>query len=69
VRRRAKKPDRFFVLGAASFMKPAPFKYIAATSLEHSLALRPNYADDANFLAGGRAYIIHEFSPGAAVGR
>src|SRR5258705_4145059 len=33
-------------------MKPAPFKYIAATSLEHALALKAEDGDDANFLAG-----------------
>src|ERR1700693_6400324 len=33
-------------------MKPAPFKYIAATSLEHALALKAEYGDDAKFLAG-----------------
>jgi carbon-monoxide dehydrogenase medium subunit len=36
-------------------MKPAPFKYIAATSLEHALALKAEYGDDAKFLAGGQS--------------
>jgi CO/xanthine dehydrogenase FAD-binding subunit len=36
-------------------MKPAPFKYIAATSLEHSLALKADYGDEAKFLAGGQS--------------
>jgi CO/xanthine dehydrogenase FAD-binding subunit len=36
-------------------MKPAPFKYIAAVSLEHALALKAEYGDDAKFLAGGQS--------------
>jgi len=38
-------------------MKPAaPFKYIAATSLEHARGSRTKHGDDAKFLAGaGRA--------------
>jgi carbon-monoxide dehydrogenase medium subunit len=36
-------------------MKPAPFKYIAATSLEHALSLKGEYGDDAKFLAGGQS--------------
>jgi CO/xanthine dehydrogenase FAD-binding subunit len=38
-------------------MKPAPFKYIAATSLEHALALKAVHGDDAKFLAGGQSLI------------
>jgi CO/xanthine dehydrogenase FAD-binding subunit len=38
-------------------MKPAPFKYIVATSLEHALALKAQYGDDAKFLAGGQSLI------------
>jgi CO/xanthine dehydrogenase FAD-binding subunit len=38
-------------------MKPAPFKYFAATSLEHALALKAEYGDDAKFLAGGQSLI------------
>jgi CO/xanthine dehydrogenase FAD-binding subunit len=41
----------------ASAMKPAPFKYIAATSLEHALALKAQHGDDAKFLAGGQSLI------------
>src|SRR5260370_8888268 len=41
----------------ASAMKPAPFKYIAATSLEHALSLKAEYGDDAKFLAGGQSLI------------
>ena len=38
-------------------MKPAPFKYITATSLEQALALKAKYGDDAKFLAGGQSLI------------
>ena len=36
-------------------MKPAPFKYIAATSLEQALSLKAEHGDDAKFLAGGQS--------------
>jgi carbon-monoxide dehydrogenase medium subunit len=36
-------------------MKPAPFKYIAATSLEQALALKAEHGDEAKFLAGGQS--------------
>jgi CO/xanthine dehydrogenase FAD-binding subunit len=38
-------------------MKPAPFKYIAANSLEHALSLKALHGDDAKFLAGGQSLI------------
>jgi CO/xanthine dehydrogenase FAD-binding subunit len=38
-------------------MKPAPFRYIAATSLGHALALKAEHGDDAKFLAGGQSLI------------
>jgi CO/xanthine dehydrogenase FAD-binding subunit len=38
-------------------MKPAPFKYIAATSLEQALALKAESGDDAKFLAGGQSLV------------
>jgi len=38
-------------------MKPAAFKYIAATSLRHALALKAEHGDDAKFLAGGQSLI------------
>jgi CO/xanthine dehydrogenase FAD-binding subunit len=38
-------------------MKPAPFKYIAANSLEQALALKAQHGDDAKFLAGGQSLI------------
>jgi CO/xanthine dehydrogenase FAD-binding subunit len=36
-------------------MKPAPFKYIAATSLEQALSLKAEHGDEAKFLAGGQS--------------
>ena len=36
-------------------MKPAPFKYIAARSLEQALSLKAHYGEDAKFLAGGQS--------------
>ena len=38
-------------------MKPAPFRYIAAATLEQALALKARYGDDAKFLAGGQSLI------------
>jgi len=38
-------------------MKPAPFKYICATSLEHALSLKAQHGDEAKFLAGGQSLI------------
>jgi 6-hydroxypseudooxynicotine dehydrogenase subunit alpha len=38
-------------------MKPAPFKYIAALSLDHALSLKAEYGDEARFLAGGQSLI------------
>jgi aerobic carbon-monoxide dehydrogenase medium subunit len=38
-------------------MKPAAFKYVAAASLEHALALKAEHGDDAKFLAGGQSLI------------
>lgn len=38
-------------------MKPAPFKYIAAVSLEQALELKSQYGEDASFLAGGQSLI------------
>jgi carbon-monoxide dehydrogenase medium subunit len=38
-------------------MKPAPFKYIAASSLAHALSLKAEYGDEARFLAGGQSLI------------
>jgi carbon-monoxide dehydrogenase medium subunit len=38
-------------------MKPAPFKYIVASSLDHALALKAEHGDEARFLAGGQSLI------------
>lgn len=38
-------------------MKPAPFKYILASSLEHALSLKAEHGDEARFLAGGQSLI------------
>jgi CO/xanthine dehydrogenase FAD-binding subunit len=38
-------------------MKPAPFKYIAASSLDEALSLKARYGDEARFLAGGQSLI------------
>lgn len=38
-------------------MKPAPFKYVAASTLDHALSLKAEYGDEARFLAGGQSLI------------
>ena len=38
-------------------MKPAPFKYLAARSLEEALALKAEHGDDGRFLAGGQSLV------------
>jgi CO/xanthine dehydrogenase FAD-binding subunit len=38
-------------------MKPAPFKYVLASSLDHALSLKSEHGDDARFLAGGQSLI------------
>ncbi|MCA1457838.1 xanthine dehydrogenase family protein subunit M [Bradyrhizobium sp. BRP22] len=38
-------------------MKPAPFKYIAASSLDHALSLKAEHGDEARFLAGGQSLV------------
>src|ERR1700726_1910680 len=38
-------------------MKPAPFKYVAASSLDHALSLKAEHGDEARFLAGGQSLI------------
>jgi carbon-monoxide dehydrogenase medium subunit len=38
-------------------MKPAPFKYVAASSLDHALSLKAHHGDEARFLAGGQSLI------------
>ncbi len=38
-------------------MKPAPFRYVSARSVEQALALKAQYGDDARFLAGGQSLV------------
>jgi len=38
-------------------MKPAPFTYILATSLDHAMSLKAEHGDEARFLAGGQSLI------------
>lgn len=38
-------------------MKPAPFRYVAAESLEHALAAKAGAGEDAKFLAGGQSLV------------
>src|SRR5258708_29972823 len=38
-------------------MKPAPFRYIAARTLEQALALKAEYGEEARFLAGGQSLL------------
>ena len=38
-------------------MKPAPCKYVAASSRDHARSLKSEYGDDARFLAGGQSLI------------
>jgi CO/xanthine dehydrogenase FAD-binding subunit len=38
-------------------MKPAPFRYVAAHSIEEALQLKAEYGDEARFLAGGQSLV------------
>jgi len=38
-------------------MKPAPFRYVAAESLEQALALKAEHGEEARFLAGGQSLV------------
>lgn len=38
-------------------MKPAPFRYVAARTLEQALALKAEHGDEARFLAGGQSLV------------
>jgi carbon-monoxide dehydrogenase medium subunit len=38
-------------------MKPAPFRYVAACSLDEALALKAEHGDEARFLAGGQSLV------------
>jgi carbon-monoxide dehydrogenase medium subunit len=51
---RSRRIDLISILHASA-MKPAPFKYIAATSLEQALSLKAEHGDEAKFLAGGQS--------------
>jgi len=42
---------------APDLMKPAPFRYAASESLEHALALKAEFGEEARFLAGGQSLI------------
>ena len=38
-------------------MKPAPFRYVAARTLDHALQLKAEHGDEARFLAGGQSLV------------
>ena len=38
-------------------MKPAPFRYIAPTTIEHALSLLAEHGDNAKILAGGQSLV------------
>jgi CO/xanthine dehydrogenase FAD-binding subunit len=38
-------------------MKPAPFRYVAARTVEQALHLKAEYGDEARFLAGGQSLV------------
>src|SRR5271170_8029156 len=38
-------------------MKPAPFRYVAARSIEQALTLKAEHGDEARFLAGGQSLV------------
>src|SRR6478672_11208611 len=38
-------------------MKPAPFKYVIARTLDEALAAKAEYGDEARFLAGGQSLV------------
>ena len=38
-------------------MKPAPFKYVAASCLQHALLLKAEHGEEAKFLAGGQSLL------------
>jgi carbon-monoxide dehydrogenase medium subunit len=38
-------------------MNPAPFRYVAARSIEEALQLKAEYGDEARFLAGGQSLV------------
>jgi aerobic carbon-monoxide dehydrogenase medium subunit len=38
-------------------MKPAPFEYVVAESVDHAVALKREHGEDARFLAGGQSLV------------
>ncbi len=38
-------------------MKPAPFRYVAARTLDQALQLKAEHGDEARFLAGGQSLV------------
>jgi CO/xanthine dehydrogenase FAD-binding subunit len=50
------RPCRFFWT-VPHDMKPAPFRYVAARSIEQALALKAEHGDEARFLAGGQSLV------------
>ena len=52
MRRRARRSE-----GAIDSVKPAPFEYIIARSLDQALAAKSEYGDEARFLAGGQSLV------------
>ena len=46
---------RFLVRSAR--MKPAPFRYVAARTVEQALQLKAEHGDEARFLAGGQSLV------------
>src|SRR5579863_7588287 len=38
-------------------MKPAPFQYVAARTIEQALQLKAEHGDEARFLAGGQSLV------------
>jgi carbon-monoxide dehydrogenase medium subunit len=38
-------------------MKPAPFRYVAARTIDHALQLKAEHGDEARFLAGGQSLV------------
>jgi CO/xanthine dehydrogenase FAD-binding subunit len=43
--------------GGVGAMKPAPFRYVRARSLEEALRVKAEFGDDAKFLAGGQSLV------------
>ena len=50
-------PAQIIFRDRCRIMKPAPFKYIAARTLEQALALKAEYGEEARFLAGGQSLV------------